>query len=310
MVCNGLLDLLKLGAGMRQINLVKLSIIGLSAINTSTGSCPRSTSRSVSFVGLALIFIGYLIKINVTFGINGLCGRIIHLTVNDHLIQPVVLLVLLVGNKAGAKRSTDSPTRNTIRSSRQRVLIIRINANFHQNGLNRIRIRTSILRQVGLSSISITIMYCLCRRIKRYNLIAITASKSGHINCKISRRTGLHINLKSRLTIDGSKHTILRNNIVAGNQKLIIGALEPNAAEPKRKRHLHRHSKFTTLLLSHGGNRNAHIQRRIPRKFRTLSLKRIFLGSVVAQNIYKKIGGNILYALLHGGRVNVHIIVP
>ena len=218
---------------MCQINLIKLSIIGRSAINTRTSSCPRSTGGSVSFVCLTFVFIRYLIKINITFSINSLCGGIIHISVDNHLIRTVVLLILFVGNNTSTKRGLNTSAGSAVRSSRLRILILCINTNIHQHRLNRSRISTGIQRRVGFIHMSITILFCGIQRIKRHNPITIATHSGSHINWNLGRRTGIHINIENCLTVHSSKNAIGRNNIIAGDQQLIISTLEPNTSESK-----------------------------------------------------------------------------
>lgn len=156
---------------MSLINIVKLSIISLSTINTITSSSPRSTGSSVTFIRLTFILVGYLIKINITFCLNSLCIRIIHLTVNNHLVQAVILLILLISNETGAKLSLYLATRNTIRSSRLGILVISSNSNVHQNLLNCSGISASIIRNICFELMRIAVRTRFRLTIKRNDFI-------------------------------------------------------------------------------------------------------------------------------------------
>lgn len=86
---------------MGLINLIKLGIIRLSTIHTITSSGPSSTGSSIAFVSGTFILVGELVQIDIAFRINGLGIRIIHISVNNHLIHAFELFVLLVHNRAG-----------------------------------------------------------------------------------------------------------------------------------------------------------------------------------------------------------------
>lgn len=86
---------------MGLINLIKLGVISLGTINTIAGGSPSSTGGSITLVSRTFILVRKLIQIDVTFRINGLGVRIIHISVNNHLVHALKLFVLLVHNRAG-----------------------------------------------------------------------------------------------------------------------------------------------------------------------------------------------------------------
>lgn len=297
---------------MSLINLIKLSIISFSTIHTVTGSSPRSTGSGIAFILLTFILVGYLIKINITFSLNGLCIRIIHLTVNNHLIKAIILLILLVGNKTGAKLSLYLVARNTIRSSRLRILVISSNSNVHQNLLNGSGISTSVIRNIRFKLICITIRIRVRLAIKRNDFITF-ALNSWHIDRKTRSSTSRYINSKLGRPINRSKNTVRSNLSVTCYKKGLISTLETNTTEPKRKRHLHTNLNgciSNTILAYPGRNLNTHIKSRVPRKLRTLRLQSIRRRNTLpVKRINQKIGSNILYPLLHRRRIYIHIII-
>lgn len=145
---------LKLWASVGQVDLLELGIISLSAIHASTSCSPRGRSSGITFVGTAFILIWKLVKIDITFSINGLGSGIVHTTINNHLIHAVKLFILLIHNRSCTKNPVSellTPFKNIIGYSSLGILIHRNRVNRKQKRITRISI-VSILssgRRIG-----------------------------------------------------------------------------------------------------------------------------------------------------------------
>lgn len=86
---------------MGLVNLIKLGIVSLGAVHTIAGGSPSGTGSCVTFMSRTFILVRELVQINITFRIDGLSIRIIHVSINNHLIHAFKLLILLVHNRTG-----------------------------------------------------------------------------------------------------------------------------------------------------------------------------------------------------------------
>lgn len=241
-----LINLFKLRAGVGLVNLVQLGIIGSSAINTISSSSPRSTRRSITFVGRAFILVGELIKINVTFSHNRLGIRIVHTTVDNHLIHTTELIILLIHDRASAKHLITRPTNNfsgsTIRNCGLGHIFVRSNLHRKLNLLHILRIDTRVpLSNKRLIGILIANLVRLRLVVKGENTVLAYLSTHGALIIKYILATGTNNNLRSCITGTIHINTVRSNNTVIhriGN--LIRGTLETNTAETERICNLYR----------------------------------------------------------------------
>lgn len=315
---------------MSQINLLQLSIISLSAIHTSTSSSPRRRGGSITFMGTALVLIRKLIKINITFGVNSLGSRIIHTTIYNHLINALQLLIFLVQNRSRTKNLIGkllALLKRVRTNTTLRILILRNRIHIKKNRLARRRI-SSILRCSSrinnrgfimiseksrrLSTISkrkkTTIRSHIIRGSRRLKILGCTVGRGFNLNGK-SRKPTLYIN----------GHTIFGNGLVTIDLNP-LGTItsKTDTSKPQRKCDLHRIRQRITInacgrTVSNIGKTTPYIQRRIPCKLLTHSLINSIINvtaSCSISGIEQKVCRNILYTLLHGRRINRHIIIP
>lgn len=222
---------------MSFINLVKLRIISFSTIHTVTGSSPRSTSGSIALISLTFILIGKLIKINITLSHNRLGIRIIHTTVNDHLIHTTELFVLLIHNRTGAKHliATNHICRSAIRNRGLGNILIR--SNFHRklNLLHILRIDTRVsLSKKRLVGILIANLVRLVLVIKGKNTVLAYLRTNSALIIKYTLATSTNNNLRSCITGTIHINTVRSNNtIIYRIDNLIRGTLEAYTTETK-----------------------------------------------------------------------------
>lgn len=221
---------------MCQINLLKLSIISLSTIHASTNSSPRGGSSSITFISFTLIFIRKLVEIDITFSINGLGSRIIHTTINNHLIHTTKLIILLVQNGSGTKSAI---TNNSSRTTIGNICLCNIlqTSNLKRK-LSLLRIRSIgtriIIPNKGTIAIQTLNLISTSLIIKRQKTGLANRSRTSTLQINKHTMSGNNLNTTRSITTFVHKHTIRRNSAVISNTNNLISiTLETNTSKAK-----------------------------------------------------------------------------
>lgn len=301
---------------MGEVNFLKLSIISLSTIHARTSSSPRGRRSSISFVSITFILIWELIEINVTFSINGLSGRIIHATINDHLIHTTHLFVLLIQNRSSTKSTISN---NSIRTTISNICLCGILQTFNpKRKLALLYIRSISTREIISNKRLIAILtlniICSSLVIKCQKTRLTNRGTTGAPQIHIPTMSCNNLNTTRSIATFVHKDTIRGDHTIIGNTgNLISLTLETNASETKRIRNLDRidhsiiHLRRSSLTSWHG---NTTVQSRIPVKLRTKTYVCCIIRRTNGIIIDNKVGRNILDSFLHGRRINVHIVIP
>lgn len=311
-----LIDLFKLRTGVGLVNLVQLGIISSGTIYTITSSSPRSTRSSIAFMCRTFVLIGELIKINITLGNNRLGIRIIHTTVNDHLIHTTELFILFIHNRPGTKHliTPNHICWSAIRNRSLGNIFIRSNLHCELTLLHILRLDARILLpDKWLVNIPITHFIRLLLIIKGKNTILAYRSTNRALIVQNIFATSENNYLWSSISCAVHINTVRSNNaIIDGINHLIRGTLETNTAETQRIRNLHREDQSILNIRNLArSTRQLHttVQRGIPSKLLAQPLLCRFINSTNRVRISNKVGGYILNTLLHRRRIYLHIVI-
>ena len=292
---------------MSLINLIQLSIVGSSTINTISGSGPRGTGSGVTFMGRAFILIRKLIKIDITFGNNRLGIRVVHTAINDHFIHATKLIVLLVHNRARTKHLvtylTNNFSRPAIRNRRLGNLFIRSNLNRKLNLLDILRLNArKLLANKSLLHILIANTVRLSLTIERKDTILTYRSTYRALIGLYTFTTGTHHNLRGGIAGPIHINTIWSNNtIVSSINDLIRRTLETNTAETERISNLYRKNKRVPSFkfLRRRRKLNTAVKSWVPCQLLTQPLLCRLNNLSYRIRISDKVGRHILNTLLH-----------
>lgn len=300
---------------MSQINLLQLSVISLSAIHTGASSSPRSRRRRITFMRLSFIFIRKLVKINITLSINGLSSRIIHATIDNHLIHTAQLIILLVHNRPSTKSTITNNSSGATISNICLGSILQTSNLKRKLGLLRIR---SISTRIIISNKRAFAIYTLnfistCLIIKRQKTRLTNRGRTSTMQINIHTMSSNNLNATRSITTFVHKNAIRRNSAIIGNTNNLISiTLETNTSKTKRVRNLHRIDHRIVILRSSlsSRHRNTTIQSWIPIELRTKTNMSFSSRRAKRIVINYKIRRHVLNTLLHRRRINVHIIIP